>query len=150
MKPWLLRRGVDEIDDNVFSDDDDELPLWREPEESAAIAASTVREYCLPKVNFQAETYVEMINWEAECLSEPPLTRNKTENEILSYKETPFVVSKYPCHTQAVERAIRLVSEASAAVVDKKARDGFIRQRIEARKELPTFKTKRDFFQKIK
>ena len=144
-------RGVDEIDDdNEYSDDDDELPLRLEPEESAAIAASTVRKYRLPKVNFQAETYVDLIDWEAECLSEPPLTRNKTEAEILSFKETPFDVPKYPCHTQAVERAIRLVSEASAAVVGKEARDGFIRQRIEARKELPTFKTKRDFFQKIK
>ena len=30
------------------------------------------------------------------------------------------------CHTQAVEKAIQLVSEASAAVVGKEARDGFI------------------------
>ena len=86
----------------------------------------------------------------AISLSEPPLTRNKTEAEILSFKEAPFAVPKYPCHTQAVERAVRLVSEASAAVVGKDARNGFIRQRIEARKELPRFKTKQEFFKKIK
>ena len=46
-------RGVDEIDDdNEFSKDDDELLLRLEPEESAAIAASTVCKYRLPKVNF--------------------------------------------------------------------------------------------------
>ena len=81
-----------------------------------------------------------MIDWEAERLSEPPLTSNKTEVELLSFKETPFSVPKYPCHTQAVERAIRLISEASATVVGKEARIGFIRQRIEARNELPHLK----------
>jgi len=143
-------RGVDEIDDDNEYSDDDELPLRLEPEESAAIAASTVWKYRLPKVNFQAETYVDMIDWEAEYLSEPPLTCNKTEADILSFKETPIVVPKYPCHTHAVDRAIRLVSEASAAAVGKDARDRFIWQRLEARKELPTFKTRQDFFKKIK
>ena len=70
----LDHRGVDEIDDDNEYSDDDELPLRLEPEESAAIAASTVRKYRLPKVNFQAETYVDMMDWEAEYLSEPPLT----------------------------------------------------------------------------
>ena len=128
-------RGVDEIDDDSEYSDDDEFPLRLQPEESAVITAATVSKYRLPKVNFQAETYVDLIDWEAECLSEPPLTWNKTDEEILSFKETPFAVPKYPCHTQAVERAVRLVSEASAAVVGKEARNCFIRQRIEARKK---------------
>ena len=63
------------IHDNEYSDDQ-ELLLRLEPEESAAIAASTVWKYRLPKVNFQAETYVDMIDWEAEYLSEPPLQQN--------------------------------------------------------------------------
>ena len=101
--------------------DDDEFPLRLQPEESAVITAATVSKYRLPKVNFQAETYVDLIDWEAECLSEPPLTWNKTDEEILSFKETPFAVPKYPCHTQAVERAVRLV-------VGEEARNGFIQQ----------------------
>jgi len=103
-----------------------------------------------PRSTSKQRLNVNMIDWEAERLSEPPLTSNKTEVELLSFKETPFGVPKYPCHTQAVERAIRLISEASATVVGKEVRDGFIRQRIEARKELPTFKTKQEFFKKIK
>jgi len=43
-------RGVDEIDDDNEYSDDDELPLRLELEESAAIAASTVRKYRLPKL----------------------------------------------------------------------------------------------------
>ena len=43
---------VDKIDDDYeYPDDDDEHPLRLEPEESAAIAASKVWKYRLPKVN---------------------------------------------------------------------------------------------------
>ena len=78
-------------------------------------------------------------------MSEPPLTLGKTESEILAFKEESFVVPKYPCHTQAVERAVRIVSEASAAVIGADARDGFIWQRVKAREELPKFESKKDY-----
>ena len=78
-----------------------------------------------------------------------PLTSNKTNEELIAYKESPLVVPKYPCHTQAVERAVRLVSEASAAVIGQEARDGYIRQRMEAREILPNFETKKEFCKKI-
>ena len=37
------------------------------------------------------------------------------------------------CHNQAVERRIKLVSQASAAVAGFKNRDGLIRQKIRSR-----------------
>ena len=40
----------------------------------------------------------------------------------------PFFVPNYPCHTQSVERGVKLVSEASQAVNGQAQRDGFIRQ----------------------
>ena len=72
-----------------------------------------------------------------------------SEDEILAFKGTPFQVPHYPCHTQAVERGIRPVSQASSSVVGQEARNGFIRQRIHARKELSKFDTKRDLFPKV-
>jgi hypothetical protein len=54
-------------------------------------------------------------------------------------------LKKLPCHTQAVERCVKLVTEASAAVCGTAARDGFIRVRNEARKKMPKFDTKNDF-----
>ena len=45
---------------------------------------------------------------------------------------------------QAVEMSINVVTEASSSVsVEEK--DGFIRTRIEGRKRLPVFETKKDF-----
>ena len=141
-------RGVDDLDDDNECSDD-ETPFTLEPAEKFAIENAKVRKFKVPKINFLAQSYTELIDWENTALSEPPLTLSKTNEELLAYKESPMVVPKYPCHTQAVERAVRLVSEASAAVVGQEARDGFIQQRMEARKILPNFETKKEFFPKI-
>ena len=74
-----------------------------------------------------ADSYVQLIDWEEFVLSEPPLTLPKTDAEVSAFRDVAFEVPKYPCHTQAVERAIRLVSEASTAVVGQEARNGYIK-----------------------
>ena len=90
-----------------------------------------------------------MIDWETSQLSEPPLTALLTNEQLIAIKDAPLKVADYPCHTQAVERAVRLVSEASACVIGHDARNGFIRQRIQARKELKTHASKKDFFPRL-
>ena len=80
-------------------------------------------------------------------LTEEPLAFK--EAELLAIKEAPLEVPHYPCHTQAVERAIKLVSEASAAVIGQEAREGFISQQIKERQELNKFESKKDYFQKV-
>ena len=109
----------------------------------------TMRQYIIPEINFEASSYPEMIDWEVSKLSEPPLTLSLSNDEILAFKSTPMAVPNLPCHTQAVERAIRLVTEASSSVVGEEARDGFIRQRIESRKELKGHASKKDFYARV-
>ncbi|GBN23048.1 hypothetical protein AVEN_125444-1 [Araneus ventricosus] len=46
---------------------------------------------------------------------------------------------EFPCHTQPVGRCVRLISEAAMNVCGEAARDGYIRAKLQARKELPTF-----------
>ena len=58
-------------------------------------------------------------------------------------------VPNYPCHTQAVERGVKLVSEASAAAIGQEAREGFICQRIKERKVLNKFESKKDYYPKV-
>lgn len=142
-------RGVDEIDDDNELSDDEEAAFTLEPSEADAISSSTIRKYRLPKINFMADSYVQLIDWEESVLSEPPLTLPKTDAEVSAFRDVAFQVPKYPCHTQAVERAICIVSEASTAVVGQEARNGYIRQRITARKELPKFETKKEYYPKI-
>ena len=98
-------QGVDDLDENE-EDEDDEDCLQLEPSEIAAISSSKVRKYILPKINFKAETYTELIDWETSQLSEPPFTLTMTNEQLTSLKDSPLEVPAYPCHTQAVERAI--------------------------------------------
>ena len=61
----------------------------------------------LPAINLDAEDYTRLIDWSQACITEPPLTASLSEPELCSVCET---VSSYPVHTQAVERAVQLVT----------------------------------------
>lgn len=69
-----------------------------------------------------------------------------TEISILITSGALMDFEKYPCHTQAVERCVKLVTEASLALCGPEARDGFIRTRIKARQDIPVFDTKSQYF----
>lgn len=56
-----------------------------------------------------------------------------------------FIFNKLPCHTQAVERTVKVVTEAAMTLCNKKSREGFILAKLASRKSMPKFDTKRDF-----
>lgn len=106
----------------------------------------TTRDFVIPPLNFHANDYTELINWQNCSLTEPPLTKHIPSAEIEKMAEMGgFVESKLwnlPCHTQAVERAVKIVSEASSSVCGTKSRDGFIRTTLASRKLMPNFENK--------
>lgn len=115
-----------------------------------------VREFKVPPMSFGAEDYTNLISWQKVNITEPPLTKGLTDDQIRHciqcISETGEMGSdwfvdfpKFPCHTQAVERMVKLVTEASAAVIGEEARDGFIKARIESHKMMPAFETKKNF-----
>ena len=53
----------------------------------------------------------------------------------------------YPCHSQSVERTVKLVSESTLAVYGQERRHGWIKMTIQSRKQMPAFKSKKDFKQ---
>ena len=54
-------------------------------------------------------------------------------------------MNNIPCHSQAVERNVKLVTEASQNLIGRNNRDGFVKCTIKSRNELPSFETKADF-----
>jgi len=99
----------------------------------------------LPKLHFDAEEYHEMIDWQAINITEPPTLKRASITDIktlIETKEKPQGMPNFSCHTHAVERAIKLVTDASAFVVGHENRDGYIKTRIEGRKRLPIFESK--------
>ncbi|GBO42107.1 hypothetical protein AVEN_150875-1, partial [Araneus ventricosus] len=52
---------------------------------------------------------------------------------------------KFTSHTQAVERIVKLVNEASRYRIGPQNRYGFIRATLESRKQLSQFESKKDY-----
>jgi len=64
----------------------------------------------------------------------------------IAEKETPSLpFPRFPCHTQAVERCVKHVTEASTAVSGKRNRDGFILNKLQSCALVQHFNTKSNF-----
>lgn len=75
------------------------------------------------------------------------LLKNISSEDFLKKLEDPSTMEivKYPCNTQAVERCVNLVTEASMAVCGQHNRHGFIKSRVDSRQDMPQFNTKREY-----
>ena len=87
-----------------------------------------IRTFVIPKIDFTADIYYKMIDYNDDWL-EPRLTM-----DIPSYKlRLSYCFDEYPCHSQSVERFIRLVSETSIMYSNPDDRDGRIKATIQAK-----------------
>ena len=139
----------EEEDEQEDEKDDFSTSFQLEPSECHAFEKANIRAFIVPKINFKATSYPDLIDWETAIFSEPPMTMSLSKEEILEFVETPMTVPNYPCHTQAVERTIKLVTDAAGSVIGPEARDGFMRQKIKSRKEIGRIDSKKEFFQKF-
>ena len=91
---------------------------WRRILKCRSNSSMGRRKVVVPKVLFDAEHYYEMIDWQATTISETLVTHCLSNATIESYVKSRMLPSelfpKFPCHTQAVERAVKLITEASA------------------------------------
>ena len=104
-----------------------------------------MRKVVTPKLKWQAKNYHSMINWRNELKTEPPYIASLSNLQVNDILETPLVVPKWPNSTQAVERGIKVMTEACTEVTGYESRDGYIRQRLLSRKMMPRFRTKKNF-----
>ena len=103
-----------------------------------------VRKFIIPKINTNAKTYYSLSSLSLKDMHEPPALKHLLNKEIKTLQQRKLNL-EHPCHNQAIERHIKMVSEASAAVTGFKNRDGLIRQKIRSRKLMKTFNTKKQF-----
>ncbi|GBN00872.1 hypothetical protein AVEN_21223-1 [Araneus ventricosus] len=94
-----------------------------------------VRRFFIFAVNFRATHYVDLIDWQACNVTPPPVLRQISCHELLKMKQDDVPMDgwdfiKFPSHTQAVERIVKLVIEASRKIVGPQNRDGFIRANL--------------------
>lgn len=110
---------------------------------------SRVRQFKVPPLIFDKnENFYDIIDWTKIKISEPPLTVKLSSNELLEIVNNPDILKincNFPCHTQAVERTVKLVTEASSAVCGFNKRDGWIKATIKSRKNMPFFSSKNKY-----
>lgn len=64
---------------------------------------STLREFSVPKLNFDANEYFELVNWQEAEITEPPLTADVSEADIRLFVksggQSTIEFERFPCHT---------------------------------------------------
>ena len=120
------------------------LPL--EIGEQQALKKASIRKFVIPKINMDANSYPDLFDWSTATFSEPPMTASVSSEEIQEFIKVPYFPPKIPCHTQAVERGIRIITEAASSVIGHESRDGFIRQKLKSRKEVGKCDSKKNSF----
>ena len=74
-------------------------------------------------------------------LTGPPLIREISIEEPNKFAKNPLTI-RIPCHSQRLERCMKMVTEASQQVYGKDFRDGYIRAKIQSRLLIPAYKSK--------
>ena len=107
------------------------------------------RQLRVPKLNINANSYIDLIDWTDTTLLEPPFTYSVTTNEIKEMIDSKafskFKIPELPCHTQSVERHVKLVTEASSLVCNHASGKGLIRNKLSLRATMLCFNTKSQY-----
>lgn len=115
-----------------------------------------VRQFKVPMLNFKAQDYTDLVDWSLlseSNLTEPPVVANFSEHELRNLLKDDGTVTnvvfkrivEMPCHTQSVERCIKLVTESSKKVCGDKNRDGLIRTTLASRASMKSFENKSEY-----
>ncbi|ESO04023.1 hypothetical protein HELRODRAFT_173092 [Helobdella robusta] len=89
-----------------------ELALWRILQPRKESKGKKVCEFKLPELEIDASSYYDLIDLAIEKITEPPLAIKYSDIEISNDISSKCLleIEKYPCHTQAVERCVKLVT----------------------------------------
>ena len=105
-------------------------------------ADEDVRKFIPPEVNFASERFCNLIDLETAEKWEPPVTKDLSEEVILSALAQPLILDPYPNNTQAVEQIVRVVTEVAPLRVGYDGRHRLIVQKLKSRKLVGSFNSK--------
>ncbi|GBM34694.1 hypothetical protein AVEN_191846-1 [Araneus ventricosus] len=102
--------------------------------------------FFIPAVNLRSADYVDLIDWQACNVTPPTVLSHISSHELLKMLQDNVPMDdrdfiKFPPHMQAVERIVKLITEASRKRFGPQNRDGFIRATLESRKQMSLFES---------
>ena len=102
-----------------------------------------LRIFGTPTITFEAVSYMGMVSL-CGPITQPPLLRNLSVSELRNIVPVPIAVLPYPVRTQAIERAVRPITETRWAIAGEEAQHGLITAKFRHRKILLTINSKKD------
>ena len=106
---------------------------------------SGLRIFRVPKLNWGAKDYSDIISWDLTNFCEPAITKKLSDDDLRKAYAAPLELPNHPNNSQSVERAVKMVSEACHMVYGQQSRHELILSRQAARQERPAYETKKDF-----
>lgn len=108
--------------------------------------STVVRKFKIQTLNFEAKDYTDLIFWERCDVTSPPILKSVSDIQLTGFIELDNSYNDFHLYpSQAVERYIKLMSEASIFVIGFEARDGFVRATTKSRESLPNFENKKQY-----
>ena len=104
-----------------------------------------IRQFKIPTLEWDAEHWWAIINWADVAIAEPKILQNLTEEDLEKAITVPHEFPAFPCHSQSVERAVKLVTEVVCKVEGGDRQQGEILSIMACRKARKPFKTKREY-----
>ena len=93
------------------------------------------------RLNMEDQTLAELMDWEAEPLTEPLLTATSVQRRCRPSAKRRNAAN----HMQGIDRAVNKVSEDCLLLVGKEEREAWIRCAEVSRRTLPKPETKADY-----
>ena len=106
------------------------------------------RKFRVPKINFEAKFYYEMIDlddFDASDFTSPPILSSHTIEDLKekNWKENYL---KICCHSQHIERLVSVTSESALHAIGQKKRHAWIINKTQVSKEVSTNFKKSDYY----
>lgn len=96
-----------------------------------------------PEVNYQAPSYIEMIDWDSQAFYEPPLTKRLSDESVQDFIMSPLELEVVANSVQT-ERTIQTVAQITATSTEPSIREGHTRSVLKDYKSKPSLETKAD------
>nr|XP_047138771.1 uncharacterized protein LOC105846338 isoform X2 [Hydra vulgaris] len=104
-----------------------------------------IRVNAIPIIDCKCKNWSKLINlYDIDCF-EPPCVEDISNEELLNMIPNQGKAPNFPCHSQTVERAVKMTSDASGKFINLKKRNAYILAKCQSQKKRKYFRTKKDY-----
>ena len=104
-----------------------------------------IRKFTIPLLQWDSETWWDIIDWGKVSVFEPRILSRIDTESLEQAISNPVSFPSFPCHSQTVERAVKLVSEAASKVCGGDKRHNQIVSVLASRRARKAFKSKKHY-----